>query len=127
MKQCQDCGITLPAFWKRILGKGYCKNCANKHSKPKSLPKISKKKLVENQEYSILRVEFLNKHPTCQAKLPGCTVMSTDIHHLYSGKDRSKYYLESTTWKAVCRMCHNFIHDKLSSEDAIELGLKLKD
>lgn len=108
MKQCQDCGITVPNFWKRILGKGYCKNCANKHSKPKSLPKISKKKMVENQEYSILRVEFLTKHPTCQAKLPGCTIISTDVHHM---QGRGKYTLDVTTWLSACRACHTYIEN----------------
>ena len=117
MKQCQDCGITVPNFWKRILGKGYCKNCANKHSKPKSLPKISKKKTLENQEYSLLRIEFLTKYPTCQAKLPECTIMSCDVHHM---KGRGKYTLDVTTWLSVCRTCHNFI--EMEPTMAKELG-----
>jgi len=108
MKQCQDCGTIVPNFWRRILGKGYCKNCANKHIKLKSLPKISKKKEIENQEYSILRVEFLTKHPTCQAKLPGCTVLSTDIHHM---KGRGKYTLDISTWLSTCRTCHTYIEN----------------
>ena len=110
MKQCQDCGTIVPNFWRRILGKGYCKNCANKHIKPKSLPKISKKKAIENQEYSILRVEFLTKHPTCQAKLPGCTVMSCDVHH---SRGRGKYTLDVSTWFALCRACHVYIEMNL--------------
>jgi len=108
MKQCQDCGTIVPNFWRRILGKGYCKNCANKHIKPKSLPKISKKKEIENQEYSILRVEFLTKYPTCQAKLPGCTVLSTDVHHM---KGRGKYTLDVNTWLSACRTCHTYIEN----------------
>jgi len=68
---------------------------------------------------------FLNLNQHCQAKLLNCTLISTDVHHLYSGKDRNKYYLDETTWKAVCRNCHNYIHDKLSKEDAINLNLKL--
>ena len=108
MKQCQDCGTIVPNFWRRILGKGYCKNCANKHIKPKSLLKISKKKEIENQEYSILRVKFLTKHPTCQAKLPGCTVLSTDIHHM---KGRGKYTLDISTWLSTCRTCHTYIEN----------------
>ena len=117
MKQCQDCGTIVPNFWRRILGKGYCKNCANKHIKPKSLPKISKKKAIENQEYSILRVEFLTKHPTCQAKLPGCTVLSTDVHHM---KGRGKYTLDVSTWFALCRACHVYI--EMNSDVAKEYG-----
>jgi hypothetical protein len=117
MKQCQDCGTIVPNFWRRILGKGYCKNCANKHIKPKSLPKISKKKAIENQEYSILRVEFLNKHPTCQAKLPGCTVMSCDVHH---SRGRGKYTLDVSTWFALCRACHVYI--EMNSDVAKEYG-----
>lgn len=108
MKQCQGCGIILPTYWKRILGKGYCKTCSFKQVKPKSLPKASKKKIVENQEYSLLRVEFLTKHPTCQAKLPGCTISSTDVHHTMG---RGKYTLVVSTWLSVCRVCHTFIEN----------------
>lgn len=77
--------------------------------------------------YDKRRLAFLALHKFCQANLSGCTGVSTDVHHLYSGKDRDKYYLQINTWKAVCRSCHNYIHDHLSTEDAINLGLKLKE
>ena len=78
-------------------------------------------------EYSKKRLAFLAVHMSCQAKLVSCTGVATDVHHLYSGKDRDKYYLQINTWKAVCRNCHNYIHDHLSAEDAIKMGLKLKE
>ena len=77
--------------------------------------------------YDKRRLAFLALNKFCQANLPGCTGISSDVHHLYSGKDRDKYYLQINTWKAVCRSCHNYIHDHLSAEDAINLGLKLKE
>jgi hypothetical protein len=91
----------------------------------KKISKIGSKRKKQNDEYSKLRKFYLDAHPFCEANLPGvCTSVATDIHHLYSGKNRNKYYLDDTTWKAICRNCHIFIHDKLSAEEAIELNLK---
>jgi hypothetical protein len=91
----------------------------------KKISKIGSKRKKQNDEYSKLRKLYLDAHPFCEANLPGvCTSVTTDIHHLYSGKNRNKYYLDDTTWKAICRNCHIFIHDKLSAEEAIELNLK---
>lgn len=78
-------------------------------------------------EYSKRRAAFLIVHSKCEAKLVGCTGGATDVHHCFSGSNREKYLLNMTTWKAVCRSCHNFIHDHLSMEEAIELGLKCRE
>lgn len=125
MKQCSGCNLSK-VIWKSV-GKNtkYCKACWFKLNKPKAISPISKKRKNDTDEYLKKRDVFLNLNQHCQAKLLNCTLISTDVHHLYSGKDRNKYYLDETTWKAVCRNCHNYIHDKLSKEDAINLNLKL--
>jgi predicted HNH restriction endonuclease len=50
---------------------------------------------------------------------------ATDVHHCYSGIDREEHFLDDNTWKAVCRNCHNIIHNVLSAEEAAELKLKI--
>jgi|LakMenE01Jun11ns_1017448.scaffolds.fasta_scaffold9321996_2 hypothetical protein len=123
-KICNNCN-NLTFIYKSIGVNKYCKNCSMKLFPIKKISKIGSKRKKQNDEYSKLRKLYLDAHPFCEANLPGvCTSVTTDIHHLYSGKNRNKYYLDDTTWKAICRNCHIFIHDKLSAEEAIELNLK---
>ena len=126
LKKCAGC-FQLKHIWKSHKKDKFCKECWYAIEKPKSIAPVSKKRQVAMDEYSKKRLAFLALHLTCQAKLVGCTGNSTDVHHLYSGKDRDKYYLNISTWKAVCRNCHNYIHDHLSAEEAIEMGLKLRE
>ena len=125
-KICSGCE-TEQYIWKTIGRDRYCKDCAGRITPAKKIPAKSSKKAGEDQVYSKLRKDYLTLHPVCRAKIPGCTNVATDVHHKYSGKDRSKYYLITTTWMPVCRSCHNAIHDKLSAEEAIELGFKYKE
>ena len=120
---CKKCGEYCKVYWQRTEDGGLCKSCSKQSTKP--LSKRSKKKVQDDLEYSKLRKDYLSKHPICEVKLPGCSIVSTDIHHTYSGTNKQKYYLDTTTWKAACRACHTFIHDKLSSDDARELNLKI--
>lgn len=113
-------------IYKNLNGNKYCKNCMFSMF-PKPIKKISDKRQKENIEYSKLRKIFLDAHPFCAAKFEGiCQNIATDIHHLHSGKDRSKHYLDVSTWKSICRNCHSFLHNNLSSKKAEELNLKLK-
>ena len=127
LKKCAGCE-QMKHIWKSHGKEKYCRECWYTIEKPKSISPVSKKRQVEMDEYSKKRKAFLALKPQCEAYLVGtCTRTSTDVHHLYSGKDRDKYYLNISTWKAVCRNCHNYIHDHLSAEEAIELGLKLRE
>lgn len=116
-------------IYKCIEGKKYCKTCAYKTlpNTKKTINKVSVKKQKQDGEYSKLRKLYLESHLFCEVNLPGvCTSNATEIHHLYSGSNRSKHYLDTDTWKSTCRACHNYTHDKMSSEDAIALNLKIK-
>jgi predicted CXXCH cytochrome family protein len=58
----------------------------------------------------------------CQAHIPGiCAKVACDVHHTYAGSNRQQYFLEVETWKALCRMCHTWVHNNPKS--AKELGL----
>jgi len=126
LKLCAGCE-ELKHIWKSHGKEKYCQSCWYNIEKPKSISPVSAKRRVEMDTYGRLREAFLVVKPSCEAKLVGCTRTSTDVHHLYSGKDRDKHYLKVGTWKAVCRNCHTYIHDNLSADEAIEMGLKLRE
>jgi hypothetical protein len=98
-------------------------------SKPKKVykapNKISDKRKVINEEYAILREQFLRDHPTCELKLQPCTQTSTQVHHTASGWNKSTNLNNVSTWKASCDHCNQFLHDKISAKEARELGLKI--
>ena len=76
-----------------------------KPMKRSTLRKVSKKRQTEGREYSTLRKFYLADHPTCKV----CqTEPSCDIHHT---EGRGRYYLAIGTFLAVCRTCHQRIHD----------------
>jgi len=71
------------------------------------LRKVSKKRAKQNREYSkINRVVYLESHPTCQVcdKRSAC-----DIHH--KDKRSGDRLNDITMFLAVCRPCHQWIHD----------------
>lgn len=104
----------------------YCSLACKSKCKPPDLklkslykiPKVSDKRKVDNAKYLVLRIEFLGKkeNQIC----PITKYPATEIHHTYCGKDRAKYYLDTTTWIAVSRDGHNWIHD--NPKEARELG-----
>ena len=134
LKICSGCGEEKP-IWKNFEGEKFCKSCWGFHNpksksdepKPqlkKSIKQKSKKRIAEDLVYSQLRLLFLTKNPSCEARLKNCTLNATDIHHTFWGQHRGDTFLKVNTWKAVCRTCHAIIHDVLPAEEAIALGLK---
>ena len=109
-------------IWKNQSGNRYCKSCwhrikgkvnsikpkpvLKKNTKP--IKKVSSKMSAQLTIYNKLRKTFLEKYPLCQASLPGCSLQSTDVHHM---KGRGKYLNDPTTWLSVCRTCHNWIEE----------------
>lgn len=124
------CGCELPkVIWKAHKGCKYCQNCWQKQTpttkiiKPRQqIAPRSEKRVKQDAEYSIKRKAYLEKYPMCQIHISGiCTTYSTDIHHTHAGGDRDKYYLEESTWKGTCRMCHGWVHTH--PKESRELGL----
>jgi len=134
LKICMGCEQPRP-IWKRDKGKGYCRTCWQKESlsaaeptERTTLPNTRKpianrsvKRSKQEVKYSILRKEFLLKHPYCMIKLsPKCSYNSTQVHHSYSGKDRNAYFLAVNTWFATCFECHDYTHSH--PKESRELG-----
>ena len=102
LKVCSGCQKET-FIWKNHEGSKYCKDCwschkskENKPQKPKLPPSSSIKKKSDKQKaidkaYSLMRKEYLTKHPMCEIKLPGvCTGQACDIHH--------KSYIKTKYW-----------------------------
>ena len=120
LKECDGCNKPSH-IWKNHEGFKYCKYCwsaqkAIDEDKPiKStvykIPQVSSKRKKKDAEYLKLRQRFLNEFSMCQVSVAGCSNGATDVHHTYAGANREAFYLVQSTWKAVCRNCHNWIHN----------------
>ena len=75
-----------------------------KQSKP--IKKISDKQLKKLSEYRKLRDEF-TKDKNCEAKLSGCTITATDLHHARGRV--GNLLIDVSNFVALCRNCHTFI------------------
>lgn len=131
-KLCAGCNQPK-IIWKNIGGKKYCQQCSigvaklDDRAKPaKAVPsrssgikRVSDKKAKLDIAYSVLRKRYLLDHPNCMARLPDCTLKSTDIHHMM-GKV-GLLYLDDTQFVALCRVCHQKI--ELSPDLAKALNL----
>ena len=127
LKVCDGCQKET-VIWKNHGGFKYCKYCwscqkaidSNSVQKPTDykIPQVSSKRKKKDLEYSKLRKRFLTDFSLCQIAVKGCSVNATDVHHKFSGSDRDTYYLIQSTWLAVCRNCHDFVHlnPKISRE-----------
>ena len=127
-KICSNCNLES-YIWTSRGGKKLCKKCSTTGvdmkkptTKAKPIAPRSQKRSKEERLYSAKRVLFLLDFPMCQANIQGvCTGQATEVHHKYSGKDRSQFFTDEETWLAICRNCHNWVHS--NSKHARELGL----
>jgi len=120
MKICKICSTE---FEEKYDNEATCSNVCKRayslgYNKPrKAIPKVSKKRAEKDKVYLQLRKEFLTKNLKCMI----CNFNKpTDIHHQFIGANRNKYYLEVDTWMALCRNCHNDVHD--NPKKSRELG-----
>lgn len=127
-KLCNGCE-KLTVIWKSVGTAKYCKNCWSRHTdskvrqtspRAKPLPRTSKRQKLDSA-YAILRMKYLKDHTMCEAHLSGCATYSSEIHHK---KGRGEYFLDSSTWLAVCRPCHQ--HIELNPKEAKELGFSVE-
>ena len=134
-KVCGICNNPNKPIWKAKTRDNpcMCKDCYNAEKssgKPpikarEPIKKISDKQAKINSAYSVLRLQYLKMFPHCQVRVVGCTGVATEIHHTYFGSNKRKHFLDSTTFKSICRQCHRYIHDKMSSKELREKGLKI--
>ena len=130
-KICTGCGKEK-TIWKNHEGGKYCKECwschkskENKSQKPKLTPSSSKLKQKSDKQkaidkaYTLMRKEYLTKHPMCEMAIPGiCLGGATDVHH---SEYRGIMTLAQNTWVACCRSCHDWAHS--NPKEARVLGL----
>lgn len=128
LKICDNC-FKDRIIWKQHCGRKLCQQCWNKikpgktiQKSPTPIAKRSDKRVKQEVVYGILRKQFLKDHPTCMITISGiCSGKpSNQVHHRYSGKDRDKYFLDTTTWLSTEQSCHDWVH--LHPVQARELG-----
>lgn len=125
LKICAGCGNSRVIYKSHGRAK-FCKMCWGAYLKGEGsqLPGISKrssKRAKTEAEYSKVRKQFLNDHSMCMARIPGCTLTATEIHHK---KGRDGDLLTNTEFfLPVCRSCHNII--EMNAEMAKEEGFSI--
>jgi hypothetical protein len=73
----------------------------------KPIPKVSKKRIVENLQYQVLRKEFLEKEEN--RICPITKKETTDIHHQ---KGRvGNLFLNTSFWTALSREGHKYVEE----------------
>lgn len=102
-----------------VVKAGLCKE-GNEFRKGKDfktvcVKSVSAKRQKLDRKYFKLRTIFLNKHSACEFK--DCQHYSTDVHHK---RGRGIYYLDCSTWMAVCRNHHTWI--ETHPKESYELG-----
>jgi len=119
-KQCK-CGTNFRQF--NSLDK-YCSyDCKKRFSSPPNLklkslyqiPKVSKKRIVDNAKYSVLRIEFLGKPENRICFISGCGKVADTIEHTkkrlgyadeWARENNISLYLDVRFWKPCC-LKHN--------------------
>lgn len=130
LKMCNGC--KKPVYiWKSVGKEKFCKICWFKQSpitkiksKPKRISPRSEKRIIADKKYGKLRKKFLESNPMCMAKFSVCISVGCQVHHTFSGKDRNSHLLDIESWWSICSECHRYGHDKLSLEEAINIGFK---
>ena len=87
----------------------------------KPIAKVSAKQLERLAKYRKIRNEFMT-NKNCEAKLQGCTIKATDLHHA-KGKI-GDLLTDKRFFKALCRNCHNYIetHPNFAKENNYSLN-----
>lgn len=83
---------------------------------PTTIKKVSTRMQKLNAAYKVLRDQFMKKHPTCQARLEGCTGAATECHH---SRGRGEYLLDDSTFKALCGHCHRYLETHVEVSRAL--------
>lgn len=125
-KLCNGCN-QMKVIWKAHGKEKYCKDCWYSIERPKALAKptskpnpVSKKMSKTMSEYEKKRTAFLALHPFCQARLAGCHITASQIHHKAG---RGENHNNMSTWLGVCHSCHEYI--ELHPNEAKELGFSV--
>jgi hypothetical protein len=111
-KTCKVCKVVFkPKF--SSLEMVCSSKCAHEYKnrtpkKHNTIRKVGAKMEIYLKEYKAVRTDFLKTYPLCKANLKDCTNLSIDVHHT---KKMGKYLNDVSTFMAVCRNCHTWIHN----------------
>ena len=76
--------------------------------KAKAIKRFSSRRMIQNEEYKVARMEYLEDHKVCEVK--GCMHPANQIHHR---KGRiEKLLTDKRYFLAVCEYCHGEIELK---------------
>lgn len=116
---CPDDKGDQPIIAKRCKNHYWQHRAKVKGAKP--ISSMSLKKKLDVQTYTSARILFLSKveNKKCAAKVvSNCRGVASEVHHK---KGRiGKNFLDTKTWLAVCRNCHQWIEEH--PEDAKKRG-----
>ena len=120
-KKCKNPECLNIAYSDLIPWCGY--KCRNKMKRPnlklkslyKPIPKVSKKRQIENLKYQVLRTEFLGKKENQICFIDNCNKIADTIEHTmgrkgfaddYARDNNISLYLDIRFWKPCCN-AHN--------------------
>ncbi len=92
---------------------------ANKVKVIRPVKKVSEKRADELKEYPKKKKKYLEHKMACELHFEGCTVTSTDIHHVSLS---AANFLNEDTWIGCCRSCHSRA-ENMSAEERRERNL----
>ncbi len=81
--------------------------------------RLSKKRAKQYRDYSKVRKDFLLENPYCQARIPGCMIEATEVHH--SKGKIGDMLTDINNFVAICRSCHGWVETHPAK--AKEMGL----
>lgn len=70
----------------------------------KRIPRVSKRNRKNFDAYAREATAFKKANSSCEI----CSGKTEDVHHR---KGRGPYLRDQSTWMAVCRRCHDWIHE----------------
>lgn len=117
-KQCAVEGCTH-----RVFSKKHCLWHQYIVNPPRRIRPISEKQAEKLKIYKSLSKKFLGANKKCQAKLEGCEEKASQLHHK---QGRGEHLNDVSTFMAVCPNCHDVIHNKMSMDEAVKRGLRIK-
>ena len=75
---------------------------------------VSAKRQASNKVRARLVARQLDKFPTCQAGLEGCSGRALDVHEIIQRSARPGAQLDAGLFLSLCRFCHSYITDQWS-------------
>lgn len=107
LKFCADSECNTQFKQYNSLNKYCSPKCQNKNRKVNLkakplyvIPKVSKKRTIDNARYTVLRIEFLSKPDNQICFIEDCNKKANTVEHL-AGR-WGKNYLDTSTWAACC-------------------------